>query len=271
MDRVMPWGIAAVAVAIAVAIAWRSVDRQLPTPVYASIDVPADYVLGESTVPPRSLPTRTPMVFTPDGRSLIIQAARAGQAAALPASARTPGRPPIVGTDGALVPFVSPDGKWVGFYSANEIKKLPLEGGTATSVCALKAPLGPYGAAWGAGDVIVFGDHDSRRIMRVRAGGGTPVPVTAQPATGRRHVAPFFLPDGKRILFSDVSWTDASDSRLMVQSLEGGEARLAIASAADGRPPAVRSARIHAARCAHVRAVRHVARRGDWRRRRGDG
>jgi DNA-binding winged helix-turn-helix (wHTH) protein/Tol biopolymer transport system component len=234
---VMPWGIAAVALAVAAALAWRSADRQLPTPVYASIDVPAGYVLGESNVPPRSLPTRTPIVFTPDGRSLIIQAARAGKTQLFLHRLDRPQSEarPIAGTDGALVPFVSRDGKWVGFYSANEIRKLPLDGGTATTVCALKAPLGPYGAAWGAADVIVFGDYESRRIMRVRAGGGTPVPVTAQPPSGRRHVAPFFLPDGRRILFSDVSETDASDSRLMVQPLEGGEGRLVIASAADGR------------------------------------
>ena len=65
--------------------------------------------------------------------------------------------------------------------------------------------------------MIVFGDQESGRIMRVPAGGGTPAPVTARPAVGRRHAAPFFLSDGKRILFSDIATADAKDSRRMVQ------------------------------------------------------
>ena len=44
---------------------------------------------------------------------------------------------------------------------------------------------------------------------------------------------PMFLPDGQRLLFSDVSNRDASDSRLMVQSLDQGDARLVVASATD--------------------------------------
>ena len=75
----MPWGIAAVLLAIAVAVGWRTLDRHPQTPIYTSIDVPAGYVLGEGNLSPQPLPTRTPMVFTPDGRSLIIQAARAGK------------------------------------------------------------------------------------------------------------------------------------------------------------------------------------------------
>jgi serine/threonine-protein kinase len=232
----MPWGIAAVALAVAVAVAWRSMDRELPTQVYASIDVPADYVLGDDSQY-LALPTRTPMVFTPDGRSLIIQAARAGKPQLFLRPLDSGDARPIAGTDGALVPFVSPDGKWVGFWSAPEIRKVPIEGGSATPVCALApSTFGPYGAAWGAQDVIVFGDSESRRIMRVPAGGGTPVPVTSPPPIGRRHVAPFFFPDGRRILFSDVSTlTDASDSHLMLQALDGGDARLVIKEAADGR------------------------------------
>ena len=97
------------------------------------------------------------------------------------------------------------------------------------------AGLGPNGASWGPGDVIVFGDDAARRIMRVSADGGTPVPVTPQAPATRRHVAPFFLPDGRRFLFADVSTRDASDSRLMVQALDGGDARLVVASATDGR------------------------------------
>ncbi len=234
--RALPWALlAAATVALAIVSAlWRGGDHLQPTSVYASLDAPPDHVLGEDD-PFVSLPTRTPMVFMPDGRSLVIQAARAGKPQLFLRSLDRPDARPLAGTDDARGPFVSPDGKWVGFWSADEIRKVPIEGGAATTICALKAPLGPSGAAWGADGVIVFGDEASGRIMRVSAGGGTPTPVTVQPPSGRRHSAPFFFPDAKRILFSDVSLQDARDSRLMTQSLAGGDARLVLSSAVDGR------------------------------------
>ena len=234
--RALPWAlvVAATIALAAVGALWRGGDRRQPTPVYASLDAPADHVLGEDDRS-ASLPTRTPMVFTPDGRALVIQAARAGKPQLFLRSLDRADARPIAGTDDARVPFVSPDGKWVGFWSAGEIRKVPIDGGAATTLCALRAPLGPYGADWGSGNVIVFGDEVSGRIMRIPAGGGTPAPVTVQPPTGRRHTEPFFLPDGKRILFSDIAASDTQDSRLMVQSIEGGDSRLVMASAADGR------------------------------------
>ncbi len=234
-----PWshvavGVVVAALAIAGMLAWRGADRGPSTPVYASLDAPADYVLGEDDFI-ASLPTRTPMVFTPDGRSLIIQAARAGKPQLFLRSLDRPDARPIAGTDDAHVPFVSPDGKWVGFSVANEIRKVPIEGGTPTTICPVSGNLGPIGAAWGARDVIVFGDPESGRIMRVSAGGGTPAPVTAPPRSTRLHVAPSFLPDGTLFLFSDVSTIDAADTRLMVHALDGGDARVVVAAATDGR------------------------------------
>jgi len=209
--------------------------------VYSTLDAPEDSVLAETGF--GSSVWHTPIVFTRDGLSLIIQAERTlviegkstRKSQLFLRSLDRPDAQPIAGTDDAYVPFVSPDGKWIGFSAVGEIRKVPIAGGEATTICECGAR--PYGAAWGVGDVIVFGGSASRGIMRGSAIGGTPVAVTAPPppASHRRHVAPFVLPDGKRILFSDVSTQDASDSRLMVQSLDGGDAKLVVASATDGR------------------------------------
>jgi hypothetical protein len=232
--RLLPWSVAALALALGGALALRGVARDPSATLYASIDVPADSVLGEDDGLV-SLPLHTPMVFTPDGRSLIIQAARAGKPQLFLRSLDRPDARPIAGTDDGRVPFVSPDGKWVGFFASGEIRKVPIEGGEALTICSLNGRLGPDGAAWGVGDVILFGDDAARRIMRVSAAGGKPVPATAQAPGARRHVTPFFLPDGRRFLFADVSATDASDARLMVQDVDGGGARLILSSATDGR------------------------------------
>ncbi|CEF49025.1 unnamed protein product [uncultured bacterium] len=219
------------ALAIAAALTWRRVDPERL--IYASLDAPAESMLGEDDALVH-LPTRPPFVFTPDGRSLIIQVSHAGNIQLVLRALDRPDARPIAGTNGARAPFVSPDGKWVGFFAANEIRKVPIEGGTPTTICPLIAPLGPIGAAWGARDVIVFGDMTGR-IMRVSSGGGAPAPVTVPSAPRHLHVAPSFLPDGVRFLFSDVSILDVNDGRVMVQSLDGGDAKIVLASATDGR------------------------------------
>jgi Tol biopolymer transport system component len=230
----LPWALACVAAAAAAVAWWNGSQRASSTPLYASLDAPSGFVLGEDdSITP--LPTRTPIVFTPDGRALIIQAAKDGKPQLFLRPLDHPGARPIAGTEDAHVPFVSPDGKWIGFWTANELRKVPIEGGTPTTICAVKAPLGPHGAAWSAADVIVFGDYESARLMRVPATGGTPALLTPAPGLQRRHLSPFFLPDGRRVLYSDAAITDASDVRLMVQSLDGGEPKLVLASASDGR------------------------------------
>jgi serine/threonine protein kinase/Tol biopolymer transport system component len=232
--RVLPWIFVVAILAVLAILTWRSTILEPPAPLYASIDAPEGYVLGEddSLV---SLPTRTPMVFTPDGRSLIIQAARGGKPQLFLRSLDRPDARPIPGTEGANAPFVSPDGKWIGFWAPEQIRKVPIEGGTPTTICPWPWDFGPAGASWGPDNLIVFGDPLKGRVMRVSAGGGVPTPVTASPSFRHVHVEPTFLADGKRILFSDVSTIDASDARVMVQSLDGGDARLVIASASDGR------------------------------------
>jgi serine/threonine protein kinase len=236
--RVRAWpyvavAIVAAALGIAGTLAWPAADRAQPLPVYVSFDLPPDYVLGEDDQLVH-LPTRTPIVFTPDGHSLVIQVARSGKPQLVMRSLDRPDARPIAGTEDARTPFISPDGKWIGFSTLTEIRKVPLEGGTPTTICPIGGNLGPIGAAWGARDMIIFGDP-AGRIMRVSAGGGAPTPVTVNPALTHRHVAPSFLPDGVRFLFSDVSLLDVKDTRLIVQSVDGGGPRVVLTSATDGR------------------------------------
>jgi Tol biopolymer transport system component len=40
----------------------------------------------------------------------------------------------LAGTTGATNPLFSPDGKWVAFWTGREIRKVSVEGGTATSI-----------------------------------------------------------------------------------------------------------------------------------------
>jgi serine/threonine protein kinase len=104
---------------------------------------------------------------------------------------------PIPGTQGGLSsPFFSPDGEWVGYFSGGALKKIPLTGGVAVTLCKAS---NPYGASW-QGDTIVFG-QGSNGILTVSAEGGAPeVLVKMEP--GEVADSPQMLPSGDVVLFA---------------------------------------------------------------------
>ena len=52
-------------------------------------------------------------------------------------------------------PFVSPDGKWIGFFKFGEIQKVSVAGGPPSTICAVGSHP-PAGAAWSDDDSVVF-------------------------------------------------------------------------------------------------------------------
>ena len=61
----------------------------------------------------------------------------------------------ISGTEGAYSPFFSHDGRSLGFFSGNKLKKLSLLGGVPVTLCVERLP---HGASWGPVDRMVFGE-----------------------------------------------------------------------------------------------------------------
>ncbi len=69
-------------------------------------------------------------------------------------------------------PFFSPDGAWIGFWDGNEakLKKVPLEGGLAVTICDLPN-VARARATWGDdGSIVVASGGD---LFKVPASGGT--------------------------------------------------------------------------------------------------
>ncbi len=137
---------------------------------------------------------------------------------------------PIPGTEGAVNPFFSPDGKRVGFFADRKLKKVFLQGGTPIAIC--DTPAGVFcGGSWGADDIIYFGTWLQTRLWRVPAGGGTPEPVTPAeellklPGQEER-LWPQNLPGGKAILYT--VWHNFMDMRVALYSLESDRQRILI-------------------------------------------
>ncbi len=135
---------------------------------------------------------------------------------------------PILGTNGGVsVPFFSPDGQWVGFWSSTDstLKKIAITGGAAVLLCAAT---NPFGATW-EGDTIVFGQFGAG-ILAVPATGGKPE-VWVKTSPGETADSPQILPGGNTVLFTVTKATginrwDSAD--IAVSSRETGERKVLI-------------------------------------------
>ena len=110
---------------------------------------------------------------------------------------------PVKEAESPSAPFFSPDGSFIGFWSAGRIKRVSIAGG-APQVVAATAPIA--GATWTETGDILFADNGSSVLQRVPAAGGAPVAATAlDSAHGETaQLFPVALPDGKHALY--MSW-----------------------------------------------------------------
>jgi len=136
---------------------------------------------------------------------------------------------PIPGTEDVYgSSFFSPDGKSIGFFAGNSLKKIPLAGGSAITLAEVDRLLQLQAGSWGLDETIVFtaGFGRAARLYRISVSGGKPeILATPDPDEGIYSFAtPQVLPDGKAVLFTIVG----SPQQIAVLSLETGEQKILI-------------------------------------------
>ena len=138
-------------------------------------------------------------VLSPQGDKLAFVAHSADSRVLWVRSLNDDTAQPLEGTQGAMHPFWSPDGRNIGFFAGNKLMKIPATGGP---IVALADAANPRGGTWGANDIIVFeGDYTSG-LVKVSAQGGKAEPATVIDKTKHTtHRWPWFLPDGKHFIF----------------------------------------------------------------------
>ena len=142
-------------------------------------------------------------------------------------SLSAPNAQQINGTDGALLPFWSPDSRRIGFFAAGKLKIVDLES-SAVRILS-EAPFGRCGGAWSHNGTIVFSPSVDGPLYRIPDSGGIPVPVTRMThgSAGQRHMWPSFLPDGTHFLYSDSSGPiGAQGESIYLGSLDGSSPKL---------------------------------------------
>ena len=103
-----------------------------------------------------------------------------------------------------ILPFWSPDSRFIGFFAQGKLKKIDASGGSPQTLC--DAPAG-NGGTWNREGVIVFAPNREGVLARVSAAGGIPAAVTALDRRRQEtaHLWPQFLPDGRHFLYLALS------------------------------------------------------------------
>lgn len=146
---------------------------------------------------------------------------------------------PIPGTEGAYLPFFSPNGQWIGFFDYADlgIKRVPVGGGSVELVNELEAGAG-FGS-WTDDDTILFSYQAAPPgVFEVPANGGTPVRLTTtDPNLGEVwHLFPQMLPGRRALLFTVMDETEVpSRYDIVVQDLATEERSVLIDGGSDAR------------------------------------
>ncbi|HUP60689.1 MAG TPA: protein kinase [Thermoanaerobaculia bacterium] len=227
-DR-LAWSVAAIAGIAALAagaLAWRAMTRVESSPVMR--------FSAPNTIAARPGDTYGIIAVSPDGWE-IIYAATVGTTKMLFRRAIDQFEAkPIPGTEGAVQPFFSPDGKWVGFFARHKLMKIALSGGQPTELAHAALP---RGAEWLADDTIVFCPYFYGGIERVPASGGTATPVSKvdRAAGERSHRWPHALPGGRVVLYSLGLGSSWDNAKVVAQRLDTGERKVVLNGGCDAR------------------------------------
>ncbi len=191
---------------------------------------PARFILA----PPQSLPLflqgfDRDIVISPDGSNIVYRSTLPGSTggtggAVFAVRGINDLTPRVLGGAGGREPFMSPDGRWIGYFAGGELRKLSMTGGPPITIG--RFPAGTRGVHWGADDQIVFGVIDAGKgLQSISASGGEPRSLTT-PAREKGeigHYYPFTMPDGKAVLFTIVSGPTIADSgQVAVLDLQTG-------------------------------------------------
>jgi hypothetical protein len=232
----LPWIVTAVlAVGLVITLGmWftgRDTGQSTAAPRRASIVLPEAQSLfrgyGASAVlSPDGTELAYVLVTENDGRAIYLQSLDQWQGTLIH-SGTSSNRPYQV--------FFSPDGNWLGFVTPNEMKKMPVGGGTPITLCTVNFN---RGSSWGNDGTIVFAPNPASGLHRIPDAGGEPEVLTTldTEAGEMSHRWPQILPGGLAVLFTSHTGSSGfNDGIIEVLILETGERKVLHRGATYGR------------------------------------
>lgn len=197
----------------------------------ATIDLPETAPLALGTRIPRAGFDSTALALSPDGRVLAYVGQAATGTLLYLRDLSDAAVMPVAGTEGAISPFFSHDGRWLGFLTDTHVKKVALGGGVPVTVCEAQTPVR---ARWTRDDTIYFSTDYGLGLWRIAGTGGRPERVD-QPDSSFTRFSDVSL-DGRWALRTDRMRSISGDyASVSIVPLAGGPARVVIPSAYDAR------------------------------------
>jgi Tol biopolymer transport system component len=186
--------------------------------------------------PPAGTRLERGLALSPDGSKIALVARDAkGQTAVWIRALDALEARRLPGTEGARLPFWSPDGRSVAFFASRQLLAVDLVGGAPRRVAETdQDSVDARGGAWSEGGTIVFAPTFTGPLLRVAAdGSGPPEPATKLEAGRGTHRFPSLLPDGRHFLFYASAGSGIEPGELRLGELGSLETRkLAEASSA---------------------------------------
>jgi len=188
------WGLAIAATLLAIGVSglYLRAPRQADTLMRFRVAPPADIVR----------PAAGGFSVAPDGQTLAFVARGAdGVSRIFIRRLAEVEAQPLGGTEVGTAPFWAPDGRSLGFAKEGGLYRVALDGTAPRRLCDVPGTIF-RGGTWGSRGVIVFA-QGTGGLLQVPDTGGTPAPVTTLDEGAREasHVGPWFLPDGRHLLF----------------------------------------------------------------------
>jgi Tol biopolymer transport system component len=223
--RGLPWAVAALAVVGSIATV--SLTRR------PAADLP---VLQADLAPPPRMQYQlrgdlaAPPVVSADGTHLVFGAVASGRARLFLRVLSSGEVRGLEGTEGATFPFFAPDGQSIGFFAGGKLKRVGVTGGTPLTVG--DAPNG-RGGAWAPDGTIVFSPGFRTPLLKVRASGGPPEPLTTLDAARHStHRWPSITDDGRHAVYfaATHAFQSSNQNELRIVGLDGREDRSLVPS-----------------------------------------
>jgi len=159
------------------------------------------------------------LAISPDGTLLAVVATRGESNLIWVRQMDSLTARPLEGTENAILPFWSPDGRHVGFFADGKLKRVPAVGGATKT---LADAIEPRGGTWGPDDRIFFNRDYRDGLWMVPANGGEASRLTdLDDQRGEKsHRWPVILPDGRHLLFlAQTAEGGSSTDRSSIEAL----------------------------------------------------
>ena len=172
-------------------------------------------------IPPQGTTNVGSVALSPDGRTLAMVGDAGPSSYIWIRQLSSQDYQRLPGTEGALSPFWSPDGRSIAFFADRQLKRMDLPDGKPFVICP--APSG-RGGAWFDDGTIVFAPERASGLMRVSATGGEPVLLASLDKSRGESSLRFPVAVGRRRVLYLAQHDDDTKSELRLVNLDAPEA-----------------------------------------------